>query len=158
VVGALLLQQCVAKCSVAEQKCGGLCCCVTCQCIEGPYRCQSQISGQLEEPVGTETDGRYTSARYRFARFEDDLARNREFSQEHQERARRRRDQLSPRRDPAASIIEDDDADAAPQHHGRDDTSWKLERDRRRAEKKRARATLRWERLTAVAQVQRTEL
>eukprot|EP00965_Chrysotila_dentata_P211392 6186440-Pleurochrysis_carterae.AAC.6 len=30
-----------ARCSPAEQVCGDLCCCVTCTCLEGPYRCRT---------------------------------------------------------------------------------------------------------------------
>ena len=91
----LLLQQCTAKCSVAEQKCGTLCCCVTCKCHEEPHRCED-MWGKPTDPVGTEDDERFATPEWSKARHGEHLERHREFERLREDADRLLRDDSSP--------------------------------------------------------------
>jgi hypothetical protein len=103
----LLLQQCTAKCSVAEQKCGTLCCCVTCKCHKEPHRCED-MWGKPTDPVGTEDDERFATPEWSKARHEEHLERHREFMDQHKERMEKRRAEREERRARGENVDEEE--------------------------------------------------
>merc|ERR1711868_25118 len=56
-----LSQPSEARCSPAEKQCGDHCCCVTCSCLENPYRCED-MWGKATDPVGHKDDKRFEDA------------------------------------------------------------------------------------------------
>ena len=105
---AMLLPQCAARCSVAEQKCGPLCCCVTCKCLEGPYRCED-MWGKPTDPAGTEDDERFATPEWSQARHEEHLERHREFMEQHKERMEKRRADREERRARGENVEDEND-------------------------------------------------
>jgi len=85
VLFALPLAQ--SACSPAENKCGELCCCVTCTCLEDPYRCED-MWGKPTDHVGTQSDERWSDPAWLENHHREQMAIAEEHRRQHQERMR----------------------------------------------------------------------
>ena len=113
-------------CSPAENKCGELCCCVTCTCLEDPYRCED-MWGKPTDPVGTLADERWSDPAWLENHHREQMAIAEEHRRQHQERMREmeanmpqeqreRRERMARRRmerrrKPRGEGVEDDEDD-----------------------------------------------
>merc|ERR1719356_2313267 len=98
-LAAAVLDLASAKCSPAEQICGELCCCVTCTCLEDPFRCQD-MWGKDTDPVGRIDDERFASREWTENMMKEHHERHRKWLEEHEERRKKRREERKARGEP----------------------------------------------------------
>ncbi|KAL1511782.1 hypothetical protein AB1Y20_005073 [Prymnesium parvum] len=84
-----------AACSPAENKCGEMCCCVTCKCLENPYSCED-MWGKPTDPVGYSHDERWVDPAWLENHHREQMALAEQHRQEHLERMREMEANMSP--------------------------------------------------------------
>ena len=84
-LAAALLPLVAPACSPAENKCGDLCCCVTCTCLEGPYRCED-MWGKPTDAVGYTHDERWSDPAWLENHHREQMEIAEQHRQEHMER------------------------------------------------------------------------
>ncbi|KAL3933246.1 MAG: hypothetical protein SGPRY_000370 [Prymnesium sp.] len=82
-------------CSPAENKCGDLCCCVTCKCLEGPFSCED-MWGKPTDPVGYSHDKRWVDPAWIENHHREQMEIAEQHRREHMERMREMEANLSP--------------------------------------------------------------
>mmetsp|Transcript_58350 Transcript_58350/g.160175 ORF Transcript_58350/g.160175 Transcript_58350/m.160175 type:complete len:226 (+) Transcript_58350:22-699(+) len=94
-VVALGLPLARGACSPAENKCGDMCCCVTCKCLENPYSCED-MWGKPTDPVGYVHDERWVDPAWIENHHREQMAIAEEHRQQHMERMREMEANMSP--------------------------------------------------------------